>query len=154
MLELLNQLDGFEGKSNIKVVMATNRIDILDDALLRPGRIDRKVEFPHPNEEARMDILKIHSRKMNLMRGIDMRKIARQMNGRGSYGLYRGSWCLGGSEDVGRSMLLTLWGRDVVLIRVLNWSRDPNLRLASMVVVQFSKLFSWTKEQSDKTNPG
>ncbi|CAD7940431.1 unnamed protein product [Amoebophrya sp. A120] len=81
MLELLNQLDGFEGKSNIKVVMATNRIDILDEALLRPGRIDRKVEFPHPNEEARLDILKIHSRKMNLMRGIDLRKIARQMNG-------------------------------------------------------------------------
>merc|ERR1712194_468514 len=80
MLELLNQLDGFEGKSNIKVIMATNRIDILDDALLRPGRIDRKVEFPHPNEEARLDILKIHSRRMNLMRGIDLRKIAKQMN--------------------------------------------------------------------------
>merc|ERR1712025_888498 len=50
MLELLNQLDGFEQKSNIKVIMATDRIDILDDALLRPGRIDRKVEIPHPNE--------------------------------------------------------------------------------------------------------
>merc|ERR1719446_1251202 len=79
MLELLNQLDGFEAKSNIKVIMATNRIDILDDALLRPGRIDRKVEFPHPNEEARIDILKIHSRKMNLMRGIDLAKIAKLM---------------------------------------------------------------------------
>ena len=54
MLELLNQLDGFEQESNIKVIMATNRIDILDDALLRPGRIDRKVEIPHPNEEARI----------------------------------------------------------------------------------------------------
>ncbi|CAD7953426.1 unnamed protein product [Amoebophrya sp. A25] len=81
MLELLNQLDGFEGKTNIKVIMATNRIDILDEALLRPGRIDRKVEIPHPNEDARLDILKIHSRKMNLMRGIDLRKIAKQMNG-------------------------------------------------------------------------
>jgi len=81
MLELLNQLDGFEEASNIKVIMATNRIDILDDALLRPGRIDRKVEFPNPNEDARLDILKIHSRKMNLMRGIDLRKIAGQMNG-------------------------------------------------------------------------
>ena len=48
--------------------MATNRIDILDSALLRPGRIDRKIEFPPPNEEARLDILKIHSRKMNLTR--------------------------------------------------------------------------------------
>ncbi|KAF7282615.1 hypothetical protein GWI33_002334 [Rhynchophorus ferrugineus] len=53
MLELLNQLDGFEATKNIKVIMATNRIDILDPALLRPGRIDRKIEFPPPNEEAR-----------------------------------------------------------------------------------------------------
>lgn len=51
MLELLNQLDGFEATQNIKVVMATNRIDILDSALLRPGRIDRKIEFPAPNED-------------------------------------------------------------------------------------------------------
>merc|ERR1712154_149967 len=64
MLELLNQLDGFEATKNIKVIMATNRIDILDSALLRPGRIDRKIEFPPPNEDARLDILKIHSRKI------------------------------------------------------------------------------------------
>jgi len=81
MLELLNQLDGFEATQSIKVIMATNRIDILDDALLRPGRIDRKVEFPNPNEEARLEILKIHSRKMNLMRGINLRKISLQMQG-------------------------------------------------------------------------
>ena len=60
--------------------MATNRIDILDSALLRPGRIDRKIEFPHPNEGARLDILKIHSRKMNLVRGINLKKIADMMN--------------------------------------------------------------------------
>lgn len=61
--------------------MATNRIDILDPALLRPGRIDRKIEFPAPSEEARLDILKIHSRKMNLTRGINLRKIAEMMPG-------------------------------------------------------------------------
>jgi len=81
MLELLNQLDGFEPTTNIKVLMATNRIDILDEALLRPGRIDRKIEFPHPNEDARLDILRIHSRRMNLVRSIDLRAIAAKMNG-------------------------------------------------------------------------
>ncbi|KAJ2221325.1 26S proteasome regulatory subunit 8 [Coemansia sp. RSA 1722] len=81
MLELLNQLDGFEPTQSIKVIMATNRIDILDSALLRPGRIDRKIEFPPPNEVARTDILRIHSRKMNLTRGINLRKVAERMSG-------------------------------------------------------------------------
>jgi len=79
MLELLNQLDGFEPAQNIKVVMATNRIDILDSALLRPGRIDRKIEFPNPNVDNRMAIMKIHSRKMNLLRNIDLKGIAEKM---------------------------------------------------------------------------
>merc|ERR1712000_213921 len=81
MLELLNQLDGFESHNNIKILMATNRIDILDPALLRPGRIDRKIEFPNPGEVGRLDILKIHSRRMNLTRGISLTKIAEKMNG-------------------------------------------------------------------------
>lgn len=81
MLELLNQLDGFEPTQNIKVLMCTNRIDILDPALLRPGRIDRKIEFPNPSESSRLHILKIHTRKMNLMRGVNLRKIAALMNG-------------------------------------------------------------------------
>ncbi|KYQ88582.1 26S proteasome subunit ATPase 5 [Tieghemostelium lacteum] len=81
MLELLNQLDGFESTKNIKVLMCTNRIDILDPALLRPGRIDRKIEFPNPSDAGRTDILKIHSRKMNLTRGINLKKISEKMNG-------------------------------------------------------------------------
>ncbi|GMI03553.1 hypothetical protein TrLO_g5540 [Triparma laevis f. longispina] len=79
MLELLNQLDGFEPATNIKVVMATNRIDILDSALLRPGRIDRKIEFPNPNKESRVNIMQIHSRKMNLLRGIDLTSVSEKM---------------------------------------------------------------------------
>ncbi|SCU78651.1 LAME_0A05226g1_1 [Lachancea meyersii CBS 8951] len=81
MLELLNQLDGFETSKDIKIIMATNRLDILDPALLRPGRIDRKIEFPPPTVAARAEILRIHSRKMNLTRGINLRKIAEKMNG-------------------------------------------------------------------------
>lgn len=80
MLELINQLDGFEATNNIKILMATNRIDILDPALLRPGRIDRKIEFPNPNEASRLEILRIHSRKMNLTRGIDLKSIAESLD--------------------------------------------------------------------------
>ena len=79
MLELLNQLDGFDNVKNVKIIMATNRIDILDPALLRPGRIDRKIEFPHPPIDARIDILKIHSKKMNLKKGVDLSKVAEKM---------------------------------------------------------------------------
>ena len=66
MLELLNQLDGFQANDKIKVIAATNRPDVLDPALLRSGRLDRKIELPHPNERARARIMQIHSRKMNV----------------------------------------------------------------------------------------
>jgi len=65
MLELLNQLDGFSSNESVKVIAATNRPDVLDPALLRSGRLDRKIEFPMPNEEGRTKILEIHSRKMH-----------------------------------------------------------------------------------------
>lgn len=70
MLELLNQLDGFQSDDRIKVIAATNRVDILDPALLRSGRLDRKIEFPLPNEEARAKIMQIHSRRMTLQQDI------------------------------------------------------------------------------------
>lgn len=57
-------MDGFDSLGSVKVIMATNRPDILDPALLRPGRLDRKVEIPLPNDQARLDILKIHSTPM------------------------------------------------------------------------------------------
>merc|ERR1719504_47206 len=66
MLEPLNQMDGFEPNLDVKVIAATNRVDILDPALLRSGRLDRKIEFPAPTEEARARIMQIHARKMNV----------------------------------------------------------------------------------------
>ncbi|CAH0379350.1 unnamed protein product [Pelagomonas calceolata] len=66
MLELLSQLDGFSSDEKIKVIAATNRPDVLDPALLRSGRLDRKIELPHPTEMARARIMQIHSRKMNV----------------------------------------------------------------------------------------
>ncbi|KRX07639.1 P-loop containing nucleoside triphosphate hydrolase [Pseudocohnilembus persalinus] len=77
MLELLNQLDGFSPNDDIKVIAATNRPDSLDPALLRSGRLDRKIEFPLPNEEAREQILRIHSRKMNVDPKVNFAEIAR-----------------------------------------------------------------------------
>ncbi|KAG8177188.1 hypothetical protein JTE90_027690 [Oedothorax gibbosus] len=77
MLELLNQLDGFSSSADIKVIAATNRVDILDPALLRSGRLDRKIEFPHPNEEARARIMQIHSRKMNVDPDVNFEELAR-----------------------------------------------------------------------------
>mmetsp|Transcript_27274 Transcript_27274/g.57783 ORF Transcript_27274/g.57783 Transcript_27274/m.57783 type:complete len:429 (+) Transcript_27274:30-1316(+) len=77
MLELLNQLDGFSSNDDVKVIAATNRIDILDPALLRSGRIDRKIEFPLPNEEARARILVIHSRKMKISPDVNFDELAR-----------------------------------------------------------------------------
>ncbi|KAL5501863.1 RPT5 [Sanghuangporus vaninii] len=77
MLELLNQLDGFSSDERIKVIAATNRIDILDPALLRSGRLDRKIEFPLPNESARARILEIHSRKMTLRDDVNFEELAR-----------------------------------------------------------------------------
>ncbi|KAK9809980.1 hypothetical protein WJX72_002914 [[Myrmecia] bisecta] len=77
MLELLNQLDGFSSDENIKVIAATNRADILDPALMRSGRLDRKIEFPHPTEDARAKILQIHSRKMNVSPDVNFEELAR-----------------------------------------------------------------------------
>jgi len=77
MLELLNQLDGFSSTAQIKVIAATNRVDILDPALLRSGRLDRKIEFPNPTEEARARILQIHSRKMNVGNEVNYEELAR-----------------------------------------------------------------------------
>ena len=77
MLELLSQLDGFSSNEMIKVIAATNRPDVLDPALLRSGRLDRKIELPHPSEEARAKIMRIHSRKMNVNSEVVFEELSR-----------------------------------------------------------------------------
>jgi 26S proteasome regulatory subunit T4 len=84
LMELLSQLDGFDVLGKVKMIMATNRPDVLDPALLRPGRLDRKIEIPLPNEQARMEILKIHASGVSKHGDIDYEavvKLADNFNG-------------------------------------------------------------------------
>lgn len=81
LMELLNQLDGFDTLGKVKMVMATNRPDTLDPALLRPGRLDRKIEIPLPNELARLDILKIHAANINKKGDIDFEAVVKLTEG-------------------------------------------------------------------------
>ncbi|CAG2065352.1 unnamed protein product, partial [Timema podura] len=75
MLELLNQLDGFDSRGDVKVVMATNRIETLDPALIRPGRIDRKIEFPLPDEKTKRRIFNIHTSRMTLAEDVNLTEL-------------------------------------------------------------------------------
>ncbi|KAI5185544.1 26S proteasome regulatory subunit T4 [Nematocida homosporus] len=81
LMELLNQMDGFEELGRVKVIMATNRPDILDPALLRPGRLDRKIEIPLPTAQGRLEILKIHSEKMEKRGEIDYDSLVKMAHG-------------------------------------------------------------------------
>eukprot|EP01126_Amoeba_proteus_P008417 TRINITY_DN1310_c0_g1_i8.p1 TRINITY_DN1310_c0_g1~~TRINITY_DN1310_c0_g1_i8.p1 ORF type:complete len:390 (-),score=88.70 TRINITY_DN1310_c0_g1_i8:65-1234(-) len=81
LMELLNQMDGFESLGQVKVIMATNRPDVLDPALLRPGRLDRKIEIPLPNEQSRLDILKIHASKIAKFGEIDYEAVVKLCDG-------------------------------------------------------------------------
>ncbi len=81
LMQLLAELDGFESRGNVGIIGATNRHDILDEALLRPGRFDRTIEVPNPVKESRKQILKIHTSKMKLAENIDFDKISEITDG-------------------------------------------------------------------------
>ncbi|KAJ1503509.1 26S proteasome subunit rpt4 [Coelomomyces lativittatus] len=81
LMELLNQMDGFDYLGKTKIIMATNRPDTLDPALLRPGRLDRKIEIPLPNEIGRMEILKIHSASIRKQGDIDYEAVVKLSDG-------------------------------------------------------------------------
>ena len=81
LMQLLAELDGFDALDDVKLISATNRPDILDEALLRPGRFDRIIEIPLPNEEGRTSILKLHMDKMPKAKNLSLPKIVSQTKG-------------------------------------------------------------------------
>ncbi|KAI9896946.1 hypothetical protein N3K66_007968 [Trichothecium roseum] len=78
MLELLNQLDGFDDRGDVKVIMATNKIDTLDPALIRPGRIDRKILFENPDQNTKRKIFLLHTGKMSLAEDVELEEFISQ----------------------------------------------------------------------------
>jgi proteasome regulatory subunit len=81
LMQLLSELDGFEQRGDVKIIGATNRIDILDPALLRPGRFDRMIDFPIPEESARLAIFNIHMRNLNTDEKINVRRLIEATEG-------------------------------------------------------------------------
>ncbi len=81
LMQLLSMLDGFDPRGDVRIIAATNRPDILDSALTRPGRFDRIIEFPYPDKEARVAILKIHMRNMSIQSDVDVSMLAAKTTG-------------------------------------------------------------------------
>ena len=77
-MQLLAELDGFKHLDNVKIIAATNRIDILDRAIIRPGRLDRLIEVGLPDEEGRLEIIKVHSKEMNMQK-VHLKELALMM---------------------------------------------------------------------------
>ncbi|WP_459807422.1 proteasome-activating nucleotidase Pan2 [Halopiger thermotolerans] len=81
MMQLLSEMDGFEARGEIRIIAATNRFDMLDRAILRPGRFDRLIEVPEPDRDGREQILEIHTRDMNVADGVDFDALADETKG-------------------------------------------------------------------------
>ena len=81
MMQLLSEMDGFEARGNVRIIAATNRFDMLDRAILRPGRFDRLIEVPEPDEEGREIIFRIHTRGMNVADDVEFAALAARTDG-------------------------------------------------------------------------
>jgi proteasome regulatory subunit len=88
LMQLLAGMDGFENRGDVKIIGATNRIDILDKALLRPGRFDRIIEIPLPDETGRFSILNVHCRALTIDNDVDLHEVARQTDGKNGADLH------------------------------------------------------------------
>jgi proteasome regulatory subunit len=81
MMQLLSEMDGFESRGNVRIIAATNRFDMLDRAILRPGRFDRLIEVPEPDEEGRVKIFQIHTERMNVADDVAFERLAERTEG-------------------------------------------------------------------------
>ena len=81
MMQLLSEMDGFDDRGEVRIMAATNRFDMLDEAILRPGRFDRLIEVPEPAAEGRERILEIHTRDMNVADDVDLGAVAQNLDG-------------------------------------------------------------------------
>ncbi|MFB6301309.1 MAG: AAA family ATPase, partial [Haloferacaceae archaeon] len=81
MMQLLSEMDGFDERNDVRIMAATNRFDMLDEAILRPGRFDRLIEVPKPDREGREVILRIHTRDMNVADDVDFAGLAADLDG-------------------------------------------------------------------------
>jgi proteasome regulatory subunit len=82
MMQLLNEMDGFDERGDVSIIAATNRFDMLDPAILRPGRFDRLIEVPEPDAEGREQIFQIHTRGTTLAEDVDFAELAATTEGR------------------------------------------------------------------------
>lgn len=109
-MQLLAEMDGFDNRGDVRIMAATNRVDMLDAALLRPGRFDRIIEVPLPDKQSRHEILKIHTRRMNLDTEVNLSAIAEETEGftgaqlqaicreAGMFAVRRDAWTVTGSD--------------------------------------------------------
>jgi proteasome regulatory subunit len=79
MMQLLSEMDGFDDRGEVRIMAATNRFDMLDEAILRPGRFDRLIQVPKPGVEGRIRILEIHARDLNLGEDVDFEELAEEL---------------------------------------------------------------------------
>jgi len=110
LMQLLAEMDGFDNRGDVRIMAATNRVDMLDAALLRPGRFDRIIQVPLPDTKARLEILKIHTRRMTLDDGVDLNTIATETEGftgaqlqaicreAGMFAVRRDAWAVTGDD--------------------------------------------------------
>jgi len=110
LMQLLAEMDGFDNRGDVRIMAATNRVDMLDAALLRPGRFDRIIQVPLPDSNARHEILKIHSRRMTLDEEVDLKAIANETEGftgaqlqaicreAGMFAVRRDAWAITGND--------------------------------------------------------